>query len=143
MHSTASSETAGAAMVMTGMGTGGVGIPTTTPTTAMGMEAVGTTMTPITGAPLMIGTGTAGGLFTVIHMDMAGVPPIAEAHILVRTTAAAAPMLTPTHRVLAHFCPPCSARSCLAIKQGLSPLFTARITGTQRGPWNGYPRGLF
>ena len=118
MHSTASSETAGAAMVMTGMGTAGVGIPTTTPTTAMGMEAAGTTMTPITGVLPMIGTGTADGRITVIHMDMEEVPPIAEAHILVRTTAAAAPMLTPTHRALALFCPPFSARSSLAIKVG-------------------------
>src|SRR5713226_8691858 len=123
-------------MVMTDMGTGVAGIPMTTPTTAMGMEAVGTTMTPMTGAPLMIGTGTAGGRIAGIHMDMEEVPPIAEAHILVRTMAAAAPMLTPTHRALALFCPPCSARSCLAIKQGLSPLFTARITGTQRGLGN-------
>ena len=118
MHSTASSETAGAAMVMTGMGTGGVGIPTTTPTTAMGMEAAGTTMTPITGVLPMIGTGTADSHITVIHMDMEEVPPIAEAPILVRTTAAAAPMLTPTHRALALFCPPFSARSSLAIKVG-------------------------
>ncbi len=118
MHSTASSETAGAAMVMTGMGTGGAGIPTTTPTTAMGMEAAGTTMTPITGVLPMIGTGTADGRITVIHMDMEEVPPIAEAHILVRTMAAAAPMLTPTHRALALFCPPFSARSSLAIKVG-------------------------
>src|SRR5712691_1246477 len=118
MHSTASSETAGAAMVMTGMGTGGAGIPTTTPTTAMGMEAAGTTMTTIMGAPPMVGMGTADGRITVIHMDMEEVPPIAEAHILVRTTAAAAPMLTPTHRALALFCPPFSARSSLAIKVG-------------------------
>jgi len=45
-------------------------------------------------------------------------PPIAEAPILVRTTAAAAPMLTPTHRALALFCPPFSAPSSLAIKVG-------------------------
>ena len=105
MHSTASSETAGAAMVMTGMGTGGAGIPAT-PTTAMGMEAAGTTMTTIMGVPPMVGMGTADGRITVIHMDMEEVPPIAEAHILVRTTAAAAPMLTLTHRALAPFFPP-------------------------------------
>src|SRR3989442_5522454 len=72
----------------------------------------------------------------VTPMDMVAARTLVEAPLLVRTTAAAAPMLPPTPRALALFCPPFSAPSFLAIKQDLKLLFTTLITGTQRGPWH-------
>jgi len=86
MHSTASSETAGAAMVMTGMGTGVAGISMITPTAGTGMEVAGTTMVTIMGAPPMIGMGTARGRITGIHMRMED-RPLAVVSILVLTLA--------------------------------------------------------
>jgi len=116
MHSTANSETAGAALVMTGMGTGVAGIPMITPTTGMGMEAAGTTMTTITRTPPMIGMGTARGRIMVIQ-DMEGVPPMAVVPIPIRIMAGA-DIRARTHRALAPFFPPFWALSSLAIKAG-------------------------
>jgi hypothetical protein len=117
MHSTASSETAGAAMAMTGMGTGVVGIPMTTPTTAMGMEVAGTTVTTITEVPPMVGMGTARDRIMATRIGMGADPTLAMAPILIRIMVVAH-ILIPTLWVLAPFFPHFWALSSLAIKAG-------------------------
>ena len=86
-------------------------------TTATAMAAH-TTMTTITGAPPMIGMGTARGRIMATRIGMEADPTTAMARILIRIMAVAH-ILIPTLWVLAPFFPPFWALSSLAIKAGV------------------------